>query len=405
VIPQLGRLARGWRSLAAAAGAAALVAGVTSLGPVALASPSTLYVSPTGSDTGACAEAAPCATIGHAVAVAAPGDTIVVGPGTYDEQVVITEPLTLMGQGLPVIDAAGQQNGILVKGAGAAGTVISGFEVEGAQMEGILLLSSTDVTVRASLIVNNDLGAFAPKPVGECAAQGVVPGDCGEGLHLMGTTDSTITGNLVAGNQGGILLSDETGPAAGNLISGNEVVDNLYDCGITLAGHNPAAFVKGHLQASSAGVYDNTISGNVSSGNGTKTGGGAGVVLAGGPPGTAVYDNLISENTLTRNGMPGVVLHSHAPFQYFNGNRIIDNFIEENGMDGGANGGPGDVDDGLAATAGIDLFSAVTPLQGTVIEGNFIRGEQIGVWTLHVAPGSVKTNDIGASVPVPVVAH
>ena len=88
VIPQVGRLARRWRTLAAAAGAAALVAGAMPLGPVALASSATLYVSPTGSDTGACSQAAPCATIGHAVAVAAAGDTIVVESGTYDGQVV-----------------------------------------------------------------------------------------------------------------------------------------------------------------------------------------------------------------------------------------------------------------------------------------------------------------------------
>ena len=56
----------------------------------------------------------------------------------------------------------------------------------------------------------------------------------------MATYHVSVVDNEVAYNSGGILITDETGPNQGNLISGNNVHDNPYDCGITLASHGPA---------------------------------------------------------------------------------------------------------------------------------------------------------------------
>jgi hypothetical protein len=68
---------------------------------VALASATTRYVSPFGTDTGDCSDpAAPCATVQYAVDQAAPsGDTISLAAGAYVEQVVITKTLTVVGAG------------------------------------------------------------------------------------------------------------------------------------------------------------------------------------------------------------------------------------------------------------------------------------------------------------------
>ncbi|MHB8341176.1 MAG: hypothetical protein ACYDB7_08380 [Mycobacteriales bacterium] len=59
----------------------------------------------------------------------------------------------------------------------------------------------------------------------ECQPTGSVP-------------SSQVLGNAVRAISGGILLTDETGPTHGNLIEGNLVEDNAYDCGITLPSHN-----------------------------------------------------------------------------------------------------------------------------------------------------------------------
>jgi hypothetical protein len=67
---------------------------------VVLASGTTRYVSPFGTDTGNCSSAAaPCLTVQYAVGQAAPGDTVRLAPGAYVEQVAIAKSLTLIGAG------------------------------------------------------------------------------------------------------------------------------------------------------------------------------------------------------------------------------------------------------------------------------------------------------------------
>ncbi len=111
---------------------------------VASASPSTtLYVSPTGSDSNACSQADPCATIQHAVNVAVVGATVKVAAGTYDQTVNITHPVTLEGArfGRSIIDGHGIDTDALgyygvvsvQNNSGAGGAItISNFTIENA---------------------------------------------------------------------------------------------------------------------------------------------------------------------------------------------------------------------------------------------------------------------------------
>ena len=123
---------------------------------------------------------------------------------------------------------------------------------------------------------------------------------------------SRVVDNEVAYNSGGILITDETGPNQGNLISGNNVHDNPYDCGITLASHGPATSVI-PTAALPYGVTDNTISNNVSTHNGYQVpGAGAGVGIFAPFPGTTDAGNVVIDNVLRNNGLPGVTMHNHA---------------------------------------------------------------------------------------------
>lgn len=329
------------------------------------------------------------ATIGAAVAAAKPNDVINVAEGTYHENVVVTKSLSLIGDGSEdtVIDATGLSNGIDVDGhhnAGLNHVVVMGFTVRNANFQGILVTDSSFVTISNNTVTGNDK-SLQPFHTGGPVCPGLpayfVQGegfDCGEGIHLSGVDHSTVANNVVRKNAGGILVSDDTGANHDNLISGNIVQDNPYDCGITLASH--------HFEMapnSNAGVYHNTISGNNSSRNGLATGEGAGVGIFAGPPGARDYGNVVINNTLTGNGLPGVTMHSHSPFQALNDNLIVGNTISGNGPDS---------DPGTKVPAGIVVFSATgaPPITGTVISQNVIKDEGIDIAIL--TPGSVDVH-------------
>jgi parallel beta-helix repeat protein len=275
-------------------------------------------------------------SINRAVAAVATGGTVVVESGTYHEDVALTRPLTLKGVGHATIDASHLINGIKIT---ASHVKVSGFTVENAIGEGILLENSDFSTVRGNRVHSNNTGVRLKDPVPTAYAfcQPLAPGvsnDCGEGIHLLGSSHNVIQGNNVFDNAGGILLTDETGPTSHNLISGNRTADNHTACGIVLAGHNPKAAPGGVPAPTAAGIFANTVIKNVITDNGLQAKGGAGVQLATGLPGGAVYGNTVSRNDITGNGHAGVTLHSHAPGQDLNGNVVTGNRISTNNLNG-----------------------------------------------------------------------
>jgi parallel beta-helix repeat protein len=319
------------------------------------------------------------ATIGAAVAAAAPGDTILVGAGTYPESVVVDRSVALIGADPDdvVIDATGLSRGISVDGFHHPGAVdhvvVRNFTVKNANNEGILVWNASDVTIADNRVLNNNQGLSngacpTVEPPDTPAGEDF---DCGEGIHLTGADHSTVASNLVAHNSGGILLSDDSGPTHDNLIGGNVVRDNPSDCGITLASHKPVA---------PNGVFHNTISDNLSARNGRAVNGaGAGVGLFTPAPGTATYGNVVLHNRLINNGLPGVAMHSHAPFQNLNDNAIVGNYIAGNGADTDDTATPGPT--GINIASGRDMSNNVvgSAITGTVVSHNEIEREDVDV--------------------------
>ena len=332
------------------------------------------------------------ATIDAAVAAAHPGDTITVAQGTYAEDVHITEPLSLVAasNAQPVINARGLPNGIFIDGIGAgpvtpgnntlSGVTVTGFTVENANFEGILVANASLVTLRQNTVINNDQSLQLPTAAnGNTEACPFAPAfetnegaDCGEGVHLMAVDHSTLIDNDIHANSGGILLTDETGPTHDNLLEGNTVQDNPYDCGITLASHSPASppFVNG--SPAPFGVFSNTIADNLSNHNGTGLpGSGAGVGLFAPGPKNQTYSNVVIGNRLTNNGLPGVALHSHAPVPNINlnGNVIVKNYIAGNAFDGSV-----EIASDEQVPTGISVLG-VAPIATLVIAENTIERE------------------------------
>ena len=316
-------------------------------------------------------------TISAAVTAAAPNDVIRVGHGTYHENVLVGKPLSLLGEGAEqvVIDATGLLNGINVDGLGNPGlahVIVSGFTVQNAQAQGIVVTNASDVLVSGNHLRGNDQAldpihlVCPPLPPYFQGGEGF---DCGEGIHLSGVDHSVVSDNLVEHNAGGILISDDTGPNHDNLITGNIVRDNPYDCGITIASHH---FHFGPVDPA-LGISHIVVEGNTSERNGLISGEGAGVGLFTGPPGAQNNGNVVINNVLRGNALPGVAVHSHAPFQTNNNHQIIGNTIADNGPDR---------DPGTTVPTGISISSDAgsgPPITGIVIAQNEFHRESIDI--------------------------
>lgn len=395
-----------------------------------------IFVSPSGSAGSGdwSCDSAAYSTIQSAVDAAPSGGTVTVCPGTYTEDVIISSPLNLRGIDATIVGsqtANGMCDQLGPNGPGSAPCLagvtiksgwvqVSGFTVRGAPGEGILATGSlgggsiSNVSISDNRVVNNNTDGIPPNPNSlypQCQAAGQVPGDCGEGIHLMGVTDSVVRDNFVSGNEGGVLLTDEFGPTHDNVVAGNVITRNLYDCGVTVPGHNPYALdTAGNPQPNRAGVYDNVIRNNYITDNGLN-GEGAGVLFANAGPGTASYDNLVLNNYISGNELSGVTMHAHTvgpgQFEDLSGNRIIGNVIGRNNI-GSAAAGPGDPLDGPPATdpetTGILVFSGTVPVSVT-IANNTVFDNHFGIW---LGVGSNVTADLDHNrlfAAVPVYVH
>ncbi len=378
-----------------------------------------------GENDGRSCDSAQYSKIGDAVAAAPAGGTVVVCRGTYKEDVVITKPLTLLGKsatidatglpGAPIGSINGQAmyNGITIQ---SSRVTVDGFTVKGAEGEGILAVNPNpvtktiggqsvttgsplvNVTIRNNYVTGNDLGANNPdSPYVFCTPNG--GGDCGEGIHLLSVAYSSVIGNRSIGNSGGILLTDEFGPTHDNTIAGNNVANNVGDCGITIPSHNTGVNpATGALLPAIAGVYRNRVIGNTVIGNGTK-GFGAGIGVFAPFPGSASYDNFIALNYAAGNGLAGISVHSHAPNAYVDGNIFTSNAIGKNNVTGedGADVSPKD-----PQTTGILIWSAASTYH-FVVTNNVIFNNEVGIWftPATITVTGLKTNHfVNVTTPV-----
>ena len=372
-------------------------------------------------------------TIQDGVDAVAPGGAVVVCPGRYAEDVLVTHPLRLLGQGA-VIDAGGLRNGVVIA---SSDVLVQGFTVTGALGEGILaepagavidpvpptspsgvMAPISNVNIARNVVTADNTGGdprFHQCPEQPSAPMYLYPGDCGGGIHLDTVSYSQVQGNVVTGNNDGILVTDDYGPASSNVIAGNYVARNLYECGIVLPSHNPfsvaatlnpnGTFTVGALNPTAGGVYRNSVIGNVVIGNGTAPspmgpgGSGSGVGVFAPAAGTAAYDNTVAFNFISRNGQAGFTIHAHYPGgEYVDGNQVFANTFGTNNLGGDFLDGPGT--DANTATTAVLVFSAVAV--SMVITGNHIYGNATGIWlTPSVQATGLAANSIsGATTAV-----
>ncbi len=213
-----------------------------------------IYVSANGDDANdGRSRDRPLRTISKAVELVVPGETVLVLPGTYNEQVEVaskgdaSDPIIIKGLGgTPVLDGQGQlQYGFHV--VDSEGLVFENMELRGYSNEGIGFFTSSDVTARALVVHDNgfdntnpdadregfginvddcqrvvveDNEVYANGPGAELRANDVL----GTGIDTWGSQDVIIRRNNVHDNiGGGIRVEDSTAVrVSDNTVSSND---------------------------------------------------------------------------------------------------------------------------------------------------------------------------------------
>lgn len=186
--------------------------------PALAASSSAVYVSPTGSSTGADTS---CQTAGYsdinaAIAAVSSGGKVVVCPGTYKTQAVVTKPLTLVGAPGAEINAKGQPPLKIgsTKLPGSIGIGVLGI-IAGHSTAGV-----SHNAVYGNLLSDNGTLASSGGGAGVVIAT-EVPGET--------VADNTVSGNVIWGNgiSGVTIHAHEPGQDLnGNVITGNWIGTN-----------------------------------------------------------------------------------------------------------------------------------------------------------------------------------
>ncbi len=161
-------------------------------------------------------------SIARVLAFANPGDTVLLSPGEYRENLVINVPVVLTGlrnttePQLPVIRGGYEGNVVHIL---AAGTVLEGVHVSeaGTQLTkdlACILVEADSVTIRNSQVSESLHGIYVKGGNHAVIENNQVEGrldlieaDRGNGIHLWNSTDNTISRNEIMNVRDGIYFS------------------------------------------------------------------------------------------------------------------------------------------------------------------------------------------------------
>lgn len=291
---------------------------------------------------------AEAATLTEAEQRAQPGDLILVAPGTYNEQMLISTPdITVRGEdrNTTIIDGGGVRPFGIV--AIADGVRVENLTVANANFYGLLFTGLHDETgpkaptatgyeawdpakfpplqrFRADHVtaINNGLyGIYAFNSQNGVILDSYASGSADSGLYIgqCGNCGILVTGNVAERNAVGFENSNASDSVivVGNRFSGNRV-------GLTLLSSYQEAFLPQKRNL----IVGNLISDNVESQTPSQASGsfGTGIGISGG------VGNQIERNTITGNTRAGVVLTNSEDVAAV-GNALIGNIFANNRVD------------------------------------------------------------------------
>ena len=187
-------------------------------------------------------------TIQQAVGAANPGDTVLVAPGTYAENVVVNKPLTITGnatvqaadsskdvflvtsQGVHIdgLTITGGASGVDV--ANTSSCAITNINAHG-NVRGVYLAFATNSEVRNSDLSNNGYGVYCDYASSNTISNNVATGEkgngvaLGDGIYMFYSDSNNVSGNdLSANHVYGISLYH----SSNNTVTGNTINQNEY---------------------------------------------------------------------------------------------------------------------------------------------------------------------------------
>jgi parallel beta-helix repeat protein len=257
----------------------------------------TYYVSTGGADGNDGSSAHPWRTIQHGADQLAPGDTLLIAPGVYQEGgITITKggtagnPVTLKANGAgAIIDKSGtgsRQDALFITYANYV--VVDGLTIQNATRAGVRIDSSDYVTVRNSVFANNKTW----------------------GLFTDFSNYTTVENSESYGavNQHGIYISNSSDYPT---IRHNRLHDN-YMCGLHMNGDIS-------MQPGDGIISHGVVEGNIIYNNGT--GGGSGINMDG------VTDTIVRNNLLYNNHASGISAYQIDGGSGSRRNKIYNNTI------------------------------------------------------------------------------
>jgi parallel beta-helix repeat protein len=274
-----------------------------------------------------------CPAIQIGIDQATTGDTVLVAPGTYEENLVmqgIEDEVILMSESgweVTIIDGTSSSRVIYCSDVGG-GAVIRGFTITNGHIGGVGDLQDGGgiycETASPRIIANNIFNNFAE-------SGGGIGSNFNASPHIQ---DNRITNNSAVGDGGGVLFNNGSPVVIGNEIVGNTTGFGTpgYGAGGGIAGAWGAPHVAGNLIAEntasegSAGIYfgndcDGLIENNVIRDNVAVGVYGGGIRCREGSSPT-IRDNLIVGNS-TSGGGGGILVDSSNPAIL--GNTIVGN--------------------------------------------------------------------------------
>jgi len=205
-------------------------------------------------------------TIQAAINAATAGDTILVAPGTYYENLVIAKSLTLKGAGneITIIDGGGKGTGVnitadsvnmsgfTIRNSGDGvhlyqcnGVTVSNNKITSNKNQGVYVESSDGNTIRGNTITSNKLeGLLTQYSSGNTISDNLVTSNTEDGVYLLYSSNNTVSGNIITSHASRPAISLED--SDGNTISNNTLFSNewgidLYEAsGNTIVGNTIA---------------------------------------------------------------------------------------------------------------------------------------------------------------------